>query len=79
MGLEPLEFLSGCHPVILEGGDAAGKDRFRDEGDGNAQVLRGDDGPLAGAFLSGSVEDFLHERLAVGILEPRISRVISMR
>ena len=68
-GLGPLELLGGRDAFILEGGNAAGIDRFGNEGDGDAQVLRGDDRPFAGAFLAGGVEDLVHERLAVGVFE----------
>ena len=68
-GLRAFEFLGGRHAVLLEGRDAARIDRFGDQGDRDAEVLRGDDGPLAGAFLAGGVEDLVHERLAVGVFE----------
>src|SRR6185436_4867558 len=46
-------------------GNAAGINGFRHQGDRNAEFLRRNDGPFAGAFLTGGVEDFVHERLAV--------------
>ena len=68
-GLGAFELLGGGHALVLQGRDAAGIDRLGDQGDGDAEVLRRDDRPLAGAFLAGGVEDLVHQRLAVGVLE----------
>ena len=59
----------GRDPFVLERGDEAGEDRFGDERDGRAVVEAGEDGPLAGAFLAGGIEDFVDEITAVGFLE----------
>ena len=68
-GLRSFELLRGRDALVLQRGDAAGINRFGNQRDGDAQVLRGDDGPFAGAFLAGGVEDLVHQRLAVGVLE----------
>ncbi len=39
--------------------------RFGHQRDGNAQILRVDHGPFAGAFLAGGIENLVHERRAV--------------
>jgi len=55
----------GGDAFVFERGEAAGEDRFADEGDGLAGVEGADDGPLTGAFLACGVEDFVDEGLAV--------------
>ena len=57
----------GGDTFVFERGEAAGEDRFADEGDGLAGVEGADDGPLTGAFLACGVEDFVDEGLAVFI------------
>ena len=68
-GLRAFQFLGRRHALVLQGGNAARIDRLGDQRDGDAEVLRGDDRPFAGAFLAGGVEDLVHQRLAVGVLE----------
>ena len=69
MGLGSFELFGGRDALLFQGGNAAGIDRLGDQGDGDAEVLGGDDGPFAGAFLAGGVEDLVHQRLAVGVFE----------
>ena len=45
-------------------GEGAGEDGFADAGDGNPKVEGGFDGPAAGAFLAGGVDNEVDERLA---------------
>ena len=67
--LGTLQLLGGRDALIFQGGDAAGKNRLGNERDGNAQFAGTDHGPFAGALLAGGVEDFVHQRLAVGVFE----------
>ena len=56
------------YALVFHGGQAARKHGFADERQRNALVQRCNARPLAGAFLPGSVENFLDDRLTVGIL-----------
>ena len=44
---------------------------FGNQRDGDPEFLRGHHGPFAGAFLAGGIEDLIHERLAILVLETR--------
>ena len=61
-------FLRRLDALVFHGGQAARKHGFADERQRNALVQRCNARPLAGAFLPGSVEDFLDDGLAVGVL-----------
>ena len=56
------------YALVFHGGQAARKHGFADERQRDALVQRCNARPLAGAFLPGSVENFLDDRLTVGIL-----------
>ena len=61
-------FLRCLDALVFHGGQAARKHGFADERQRNALVQRGDPRPLAGAFLPSSIENFLDDRLPVGVL-----------
>ncbi len=63
------QFLRGLHALVLQRGNAAGINRLGNQRDRDAEVLRIDDRPFAGAFLAGGVENLVHERRAVRVLE----------
>ena len=62
LGDGAVEGLGGGHALVLHGGEAACEDGLADEGQRHALVERLDAGPLAGALLSGGVEDLLDQR-----------------
>ena len=68
-GLGPFQFFGRGDAFLLQGRDAAGINRLGHQRDGNAEVLRRDHRPFAGAFLAGGVEDLVHQRPTVGVLE----------
>ena len=63
------QFPRGLHALVLQRGNAAGINRLGHERDRDAEVLRIDHRPFAGALLAGGVENLVHERRAVGVLE----------
>ena len=63
-----LQDLRGGDALVLDGRDAAGKDRLGDRRRGDAHVERVGRGPLARAFLPGGVEDDVDE----GLLRDRV-------
>ena len=64
------EHLGGGDSLVFLGRQAAGEDRFADQGQRHAQVARGDDGPLSRSFLSGRIQDEVdHRPLGLGIDE----------
>ncbi len=68
-GRGPFNLRRRLHAFVLQRGNAARINRLGHQRDRNAQVLRIDDRPFAGAFLAGGVENLVHERRAVGVLE----------
>ena len=62
------ELLGSRHALFLGSGQAAGKHRLADEGQGHAFVQRRDARPFAGALLAGGVQNHVHQRLAVLVL-----------
>ena len=64
----PFQHFRCCDSLTLQGRQAAGKYTLSDQGHRLPQVERGDRSPLAGALLSGGVENLVHHRLAVFIL-----------
>ena len=66
-GFRAFEFAGGANAVVLHRRNAAGVDGLGHEGDRRAEVERVDDCPFAGSFLTGGIEDFVHERRAVGV------------
>src|SRR5581483_4504381 len=69
LGPRAFELLGGGNTLFLQGGDATGVNRFADQSDRNAEIHGGDDRPFAGALLAGGIENLVHHRLAVGVLE----------
>ncbi len=62
-----MQHLRCGHALIFNRREAARENRFANQRDGHAQIERADAGPLAGAFLSGGIENLVHHRLAVFI------------
>jgi hypothetical protein len=52
LGLGASEDLRGTNTLVLDGGEAAGKDSLTNQGDGHAVVEGRDDGPLTGSLLN---------------------------
>ena len=55
--------------LLLKRGEEPREDRLTDEREGDAEFEGIDDGPLACALLSGDIEDLLHQRCTVVVLE----------
>jgi hypothetical protein len=75
----PFENLRGGHALVLESGEAAGEDALADQRQRHAEVERGDRRPLAGALLSGGVEDLVDQRRPSSSFLAKMVVEISMR
>lgn len=64
------EGLGCCDTFLLHRRKGPCKDSLRDEGDGYTDVEGGEDGPLSGSLLHGSVHDLVDQRGTVGVLVP---------
>ena len=67
--LRPLQHFGRGGPLLLQGRHAPRIHRLRDQGDGNAQFGGTDHRPFPRAFLPRRIQDFIHQRLAVRVLE----------
>src|SRR5664279_5232044 len=65
LSLWAFEDPGGGNALLLDGGKTAGEHRLDHRGGGHAHVECVDAGPLAGAFLSGGVEDDIYQRLSL--------------
>jgi len=65
----PFQFLGCRDALVFQSGDTTRIYRFGNQRNGNAEVLRRNDGPFAGPLLSSGIQDLIHQRLSILVFE----------